>query len=225
MALSCAKKKVLSGSSTVDLVNTCLEMYSRTLAITKVICAYVLKEGVVKLAKIKEELSASTRSLKEARDANVALGEALRAVELNFKKVDQERDALRAYYKGVKKTNEKLSGNIRELEQSLFEATLAHDEVVSEKALMGIELNKLKDYVIDLHKETFGQAVRQAVFLYDVPKQNNMDPNKDVFNGRLVPIKEVLAAEDPTPNDGKGGDNQEEREEDEEGDDRVDGEE
>jgi len=97
VALSTAEKKILSGCSTVDLVNTCLEMHSRSLAITKVIRAHVLKGGVAELAKIKEELSASTQSLKEAREANTAPGEALRTAELNLKKVKQERDALRAY--------------------------------------------------------------------------------------------------------------------------------
>jgi len=37
MSLSSVERKTLSGSSTVDLVNTCLEMHSRTLAITKVL--------------------------------------------------------------------------------------------------------------------------------------------------------------------------------------------
>jgi len=94
----------------------------------------------------------------------------------------------------------RLSTDVRELEQSLSEATLAHDETVSEKAQLEIELNDLKDYVLDLHKEAFNQAVRQAVFLYGVLEQNNMDPDKDVFNGCLVPIKDIpTTAEDPTP--------------------------
>jgi len=93
---------------------------------TKVIRAHMLKGGVAELAKIKEELSVSTHSLKEACDANVALGETLRTAELNLKKAEQERDALRAYSEGIKKTNEKLSADVRELEQSLSEATL-HD--------------------------------------------------------------------------------------------------
>ena len=78
VALSTAEKKVLSGCSTIDLVNTCLEMHSCSLAITKLIRAHVLKGGVAELAKIKEELSASTQSFKEAREANTTLGEALR---------------------------------------------------------------------------------------------------------------------------------------------------
>jgi len=109
VSLSFVEKKTLSGSSTVDLVNTCLEMHIQTLAITKVIRAHVLKGGVAELGKIKEELSASTSSLKETRDVNVALGEALRTAELNLKKAEQEREALRAYSEGMKKTNEKLS--------------------------------------------------------------------------------------------------------------------
>jgi len=141
MSLSSAERKTLSGSSTVDLVNTCLEMHSRTLAITKVLRAHVLKGGVPELAKIKEELSISTASLKETRDANAALGEELRVAELNLKKVEQERDALRAYSEGVKKNNEKLLVDVRELEQSLSEATLAHDEAVFEKVQMGIKRN------------------------------------------------------------------------------------
>jgi len=87
----------------MDLVNTCLEMYSRSLAITKVIRDHVLKGGVPELARIKEELSTSNQSLKEIREVNTALGEALRTVELNLKKVEQERNALRAYSEGVKK--------------------------------------------------------------------------------------------------------------------------
>ena len=126
VSLSTAEKKALSGSSTVDLVNICFEMHSWTLAMTKVIRAHMLKGGVAELAKIKEELSVSTHSLKEACDANVALGETLRTAELNLKKAEQERDALRAYSEGIKKTNEKLSADVRELEQSLSEATL-HD--------------------------------------------------------------------------------------------------
>jgi len=151
---------------------------------------------VAELAKIQEELSISTASLKESRDANAALGEALRVAELNLKKVEQERDALRAYSEGVKKNNEKLLVDVRELEQSLSEATLAHDEAMSKKAQAEIELNELKDYVLDLHKESFGQAVRQAVFLYGVPEKNDMDPDKDVFNGCLVPIGEIPTTAD-----------------------------
>jgi len=165
----------------------------------------MLKGGVAELAKIKEELSATTTSLKEARDINAALGESLKTTELKLKKTEQERDGLRAYSKGVKKTNEKLLEDIQELEQSLSEATLAHDEAVSEKAQVGIKLNDLKDNVIDLHKEAFGQAVRQAIFLYGVPEQNELDPDKDVFDGRLIPIKDIpTAAEDPTPATDKG---------------------
>jgi len=108
MFLPFAERKTLSGSSTLDLVNTCLEMHNRTLAITKVIRAHVMNGGVVELAKIKEELSVSTTSLKEAHDVNVALGEALRTTELNLKKVEQEQDALRTYSEEVKKQNERL---------------------------------------------------------------------------------------------------------------------
>ena len=141
-------------------------------------------------------------------DVIVALGEILRVVELNLKKVEQERDAQQVYFEGVKKTNEKLSVNLRKLEQSLSEATLAHDEAMSEKAQMRIEINELKDYVLDLHKESFGQAVYQAVFLYGVLEKNDMDPDKDIFNGRLMPIKEIpTTAQDPAPIDGQGGDN------------------
>jgi len=200
VALSSAEKKAFTGCSTIDLVNSCLEMHSRSLAMTKVIRAHVLKGGVAELARMKEELLASSQSLKESREANSALGEALRTAEVNLKKVEQERDALRAYSEGVKKSNERLSTDVRELEQFLSEATLAHNEAVSEKAQLEIELNDLKDYVLDLHKEAFSQVVCQAVFLYGVPEQNDMDPDKDVFNGFLVPIKGIpTAAEDPTP--------------------------
>jgi len=199
VVLSSAEKKTFTGCSTIELVNTCLEMHSRSLALTKVIRAHVLKGGVAELAKVKEELSATT-TLKEARDVNAALGESLKTAELRLRKVEHERDALRAYSEGVKKTNEKLLEDVRELEQSLSEATLAHDEAVSEKAQVGIELNDLKDYVIDLHKEAFGQAVRQTIFLYGILEQNDLDPDKDVFDGRLIPIKDIpTSAQNLTP--------------------------
>ena len=77
----------------------------------------------------------------------------------------------------------------------------------------------MKDYVIDLHKEAFGQVVRQGV-----PEQNNMDPNKDIFNGCLVPIKDIpTAAEDPTPKETVGEDDGEEEEEEGDGAGRNDG--
>jgi len=200
VVLSSAEKKAFTGCSTIELVNTCLEMHSRSLDLTKVIRAHVLKGGVVELAKIKEELSATTTSLKEARDVNAASGESLKTAKLRLRKAEQERDALWAYSEGVKKTNEKLLEDVRELEQPLSEATLVHDKAVSEKARVGIELNDLKDYVIDLHKEAFGQAVRQAIFLYGIPEQNDLDPDKDVFDGRLIPIKDIpTIAEDSTP--------------------------
>lgn len=86
---------------------------------------------------------------------NGVLGEAFKGAENSLKKVEQERDALKAYCEGLKKENEKLSGKIRDLEQSLSEATLAHDEAVSEKVQMEIELNKLKDCVPIVHTESF----------------------------------------------------------------------
>jgi len=79
VVLSSAKKKTFTSYYTVELVNTCLEMHNQTLALIKVIRAHVLKSGVAELAKIKEELSATTTSLKEARDVNAALGESLKA--------------------------------------------------------------------------------------------------------------------------------------------------
>ena len=116
----------------------------------------------------------------------------------------------------MKKSNERLSTDVRELEQSHSEATLAHDKALSEKAQLEIELNELKDYVIDLHKEAFGQAVRQVVFLYGVPEQNDMDSDKDVFNGCLVPIKDIpIIVEDPTRKETRRQDDGEEEEEEE----------
>ena len=91
-----------------------------------------------------------------------------------------------------------------------------HDEVVSEKAQLEIELNDLKDYVLNLHKEAFSQAIIQVVFLYGLLEQNNMDSDKDVFNGCLVPIKDIpTAARDPTPKetDRQGDEGEEEEEE------------
>jgi len=54
VALSSTEKKALTGCSTVDLVNTCLEMHSHSLAMTKVIRAHLLKGGVAELARMKE---------------------------------------------------------------------------------------------------------------------------------------------------------------------------
>jgi len=119
VVFSSAEKKAFTGCSTVELVNTCLEMHSRTLALTKVIRAHVLMGGVAELAKIEEELLATTTSLKEARDVNAALGESLKIVELKLKKAEQERDAMRAYSEGVKKTNEKLLEDVRECQHPI----------------------------------------------------------------------------------------------------------
>lgn len=50
-----------------------------------------------------------------------------------------------------------------------------------------------------VHSQSFQQVIRQVVLLYGVPEQNEMDEDedKDVFNGRLVPIDEILAENAP----------------------------
>jgi len=35
-------------------------------------------------------------------------------------------------------------------------------------------------------------VVRQAVLLYGVSEENEMDENKDVYNGQLMPIEEIF---------------------------------
>ena len=58
--------------------------------------------------------------------------------------------------------------------------------------------------------------------MYGVPEKNDMDLDKDVFNGRLLPIGEIpTAADNPTPAAEKGDDNPAGGEE--EGEEREDG--
>jgi len=107
-------------------VATCLQMKSRALTITKVLRSEITKGEVAELAKIKKELVATSSSLKAALEANIAQGEVL-------KKVEQGRDAIRAYCEGLKKEKEKLLGEVKDLELTLSEVTLAHVDVVSQK--------------------------------------------------------------------------------------------
>jgi len=50
----------------------------------------IAKGGVAKLAQIKEEIVVSTSSLKEARNTNAAMEDALRDVEVNLKKPEKK---------------------------------------------------------------------------------------------------------------------------------------
>jgi len=68
---------------------------------------------------------------------------------------------------------------------------------VSEKTRLELELNDLKDYMLKVHSQFFKQAICQAVLLYGIPEQNEMDENKDVYNRRLVSIEEILAPTTP----------------------------
>jgi len=46
-----------------------------------------------------------------------------------------------------------------------------------------MELNDMKDYVLIVHYQSFHQEVCQGVLLYGVLEENEMDENKDVYNG------------------------------------------
>lgn len=94
----------------------------------------------------------------------------------------------------MKKERKRLSKGLKSTEDNLAKATSAHDEAMSETIQMELELNKLKDYVLTVHSQSFRQVVHQAVLLYGVPEHNEMVKNKDVYNGQLVPIEEI-----PTP--------------------------
>jgi len=45
--------------------------------------------------------------------------------------------------------------------------------------------------VLNVHTKSFQQVVPQAVLLYGILEKNEMDPDKDVLDGCLVPIEEI----------------------------------
>jgi len=161
VSLSPAERDALNAVSTEDLLATCLEMQSRALTITKVLRSEFSKGDVAELAKIKKELFTSTSCLKAALKANAAQGEARR-------KSEQEKEALKAQCNELKKEKKRLSRKVRDLESTLSEVTLTHDDVVSKKVQMEMEFNEMKDFVF---------TVRRAVLLYGVPERNEKDPN------------------------------------------------
>jgi len=83
---------------------------------------------------------------------------------------------------------------LKSAKENLVEATAAHDEAISEKVQMEMELHDMKDYVLTVHSQSFQQAVCQVVFLYGVLDENEIDENNDIYNGQLVPIEEIPAS-------------------------------
>lgn len=79
----------------------------------------------------------------------------------------------------------------KKLEQSLTEATLAHDNVVLEKVQNEIELVELNDYVLTTFSKSVNQVVRQVILLYGVPSDQKLDSGKDVYEGQLVAIEDI----------------------------------
>ena len=145
------------------------------------------------MAKLKKELVVSNESLQTALDANTTQGEALEKAESN-------REVLRSQLEASEKERDRLCVELKNTKETLAEATAAHDQEVSTRVQLQAEVNDLKDYVLSVHSGAFRQAVRQVVLLYGVPKNNDMDENKEVFNGRLVPIKDLplLSARETT---------------------------
>ena len=84
-----------------------------------------------------------------------------------------------------------LSSDLKKVEDNFAEAILAHDEVASEKVRLDLELADLKNCVLNVHSQTFKQAIRQAVLFYGIPKDNELDENKDIYNGQLMPIEDI----------------------------------
>jgi len=184
MSLSSVERGALSAASTKELGDAFWEMQSRTLAFAKVLRLECSKGSSSEVAKLKKELAASNESLQTALDVNTTQGEALQ-------KAESDREVLRSQLEASKKERDRLSAELKSTKETLAEATAAHDQEVSTRVQLQAEVNDLKDYVLSVHSGAFRQAVRQAVLLYGVPENNDMDENKEVFNGRLVPIKDL----------------------------------
>jgi len=183
-SLSPAERGVMNLSSTDELAAACVEMQSRALVFAKTMRAEIAKGYAIEILKLKKELATSANSLKVVLDANSVQADKL-------KKVESERNSLRMKCEELTKEKEKLFSDLTGFEQNLGEATLAHDKAVSEKVQMELELIELKDYVLTVHSEGFNQAVRQAILLYGVPVENELDSGKDVYSGRLVSIDDI----------------------------------
>jgi len=84
-----------------------------------------------------------------------------------------------------------LSSNLKKAKENFAEDISAHDEVASKKAHLDLELADLKNCVLNVHSQTFKQAIRQVVLLYDTPEDNELDENMDVYNGQLMPIEDI----------------------------------
>ena len=98
---------------------------------------------------------------------------------------------LRSQLEASEKERDRLSTELKNTKETLAKATAAHDQEMSTRVQLQAEVNDLKDYVLSVHFGAFRQFVRQAVLLYEVPENNNMDENKEVFNGHPVPIKDL----------------------------------
>jgi len=150
-------------------------MQSRTLAFANVLHAEWSKGSSSEVARLTQELSSSSDSLKVALDANTIQGEALR-------KAEAEQEALRVQLGASERRVRDLASDLKKAEDNFAEAISAHNEVVSEKARLDLDLAGLKDCVLKVHSQTFKQAIRQAVLLYGILEDNELDENKDVYN-------------------------------------------
>jgi len=100
IALSPVERGVINATTIEELAVASLEIQSRALAFTKVLCAEVAKGFATEMV---------TSSLKAALDANVA------QVEL-LKKAQSERDTLRTKCEELEKEKNKFVDNIKGLE-------------------------------------------------------------------------------------------------------------
>ena len=64
----------------------------------------------------------------------------------------------------LEKSENKMDANMKELELSLIEMTLAHEEVVSGKQNVEVKLRKFQKYVLGARGEGFSQAILQTTF-------------------------------------------------------------
>jgi len=181
MSPSSVERELLNAASTEELGDAFLEMQSRALAFAKVLRLEWSNGSSSEVAKLKKELVTWSDSLKVALDANSVQGEA-------FRKAESQREAFKATFEASKKEKKHLSTQLKGIEDNLAEAASVHNEAMSEKVQLELEVNELKDYVLTVHFESFWQAVCQAILLYGVPEENEMDENKDVYNGQLMPI-------------------------------------
>jgi len=91
--------------------------------------------------------------------------------------------------------------NLKKSKENFVEATLSHDEVVLERFRLEAKVNDLKDYTLKTHSQSFIPAIRQAILLYGILEENELDENKVVYNGQLLWIDDIpfgVAHEDTT---------------------------